>query len=106
MNTLSHIYFQKSFGYFLKGLNLNSDEDEMRIDYIREAREKDENNNDISLSSRASLNLMQNIHFAELDNDDIQLSDSYLHKSDKSNDFLPKIEILEIDKVWRNQSLH
>ena len=98
MNTLSHIYFQKSFDYFLKGLNLDSDEDEMRIDYIREAREKDENNNDISLSSRASLNLMQNIHFAELDNDDIQLSDSYLHKSDKSNDFLPKIEILEIDK--------
>ena len=98
MNTLSHIYFQKSFDYFLKGLNLDSDEDEMRIDYIREAREKDENNNDVSLSSRASLNLMQNIHFAELDNEDIQLSDSYLHKSDKSNDFLPKIEILEIDK--------
>ena len=98
MNTLSHIYFQKSFDYFLKGLNLDSDEDEMRIDYIREAREKDESNNDISLSSRASLNLMQNIHFAELDNDDIQLSDSCLHKSDKSNDFLPKIEILEIDK--------
>ena len=99
LNTLSQLYSQKSFDYFLKGLNLDSDEDEMRIDYIREAREQDENNNDISSSSsRASLNLMQNIHFAELDNDDIQLSDSYLHKSDKSNDFLPKIEILEIDK--------
>ena len=93
------IYSQKNYDYFLKGLNLDSDEDEMRIDYIREAREQDENNNDISSSaSRASLNLMQNIHFAEVDNDDIQLSDSYLHKSEKSNDFLPKIEILEIDK--------
>lgn len=93
------IYSQKNYDYFLKGLNLDSDEDEMRIDYIREAREQDENNNDISSSaSRASLNLMRNIHFAEVDNDDIQLSDSYLHKSEKSNDFLPKIEILEIDK--------
>ena len=99
VKNLCVLYSQKNYDYFLKGLNLDSDEDEMRIDYIREAREQDENNNDISSSaSRASLNLMQNIHFAEVDNDDIQLSDSYLHKSEKSNDFLPKIEILEIDK--------
>ena len=99
VKNLCVLYSQKNYDYFLKGLNLDSDEDEMRIDYIREAREQDENNNDISSSaSRASLNLMQNIHFAEVDNDDIQLSDSYLHKSEKSNDFLPKIEILEIEK--------
>ena len=66
--------------------HLDSDEDEMRINYIRELKEQDENNNNVS-SSESSYNLMGNIHYAHLELDDVQLSNE--NKSQHTDDFFP-----------------
>lgn len=66
---------------------LDSDEDEMRIDYLREIKLKDENNNNVESESESeSLNLMGNVQFAELALNDVSLSDN---ETSKEDDYLP-----------------
>ena len=67
-------------------IKLDSDEDEMRIDYQR----RDVNNNDVDVSDGDdSLNMMDNIHFAELKIAEVRLSDSDVEE--KPDDFLPNV---------------
>lgn len=69
-------------------IKLDSDEDEMRIDYMRGSK-LDANNNIVEeVDSDTSLNMMQNIQFAELQFGQLELSDSEIQKPD---DFLPNV---------------
>ncbi|XP_066915876.1 uncharacterized protein C19orf44-like isoform X2 [Clytia hemisphaerica] len=70
-------------------LKLDSDEDEMRIDYMRDSKQRDINNN-IVVSDDEQNNLMQNIQFAELQLGDVELSsNNYSQKLD--DDFMPNV---------------
>lgn len=78
-----------------KKIHLDSDEDEMRIDYLRE-KSVDVNNNNVDDvdDDDGDLNLMENIHFAELNFNDIDLTDEEDLKKKKKNqskDFLPNL---------------
>lgn len=83
-------------------LALDSDEDEMRIDYMRAIRKKkfDKNNNEINTDSDSDddgpLNLLQNIHFAELKIGDFELSDTEL-KVNKPDDFIPQLYTVNVN---------
>ena len=71
-------------------IKLDSDEDEMRIDYMNGSK-LDANNNivDDDSDSEKPLNIMQNIQFAELQFDQLQLSDN--EAPQKLDDFLPNV---------------
>jgi len=70
-------------------IKLDSDEDEMRIDYQRK-NSRDVNNNDAGASDGdESLNMMENIHFAELKIAEVELSDNEV--GEKPDDFLPNV---------------
>lgn len=85
----------------LHQIKLDSDEDEMRMDYIRE-NTVDENNNDVDESSDDDINLMNNIHFAELEIDEVNLSDDNLKKKKSTKDFLPRL--YSVDNVEVSKS--
>ncbi|XP_065644344.1 uncharacterized protein C19orf44 [Hydra vulgaris] len=88
----------------LGNLRLDSDEDEMRINYMRELNEIDENNNILS-SSESSYNVMGNIHYAQLELDEVQLSaDNKLENKNDSLDFFPVLHNLHENNPRSNEN--
>lgn len=69
-------------------IKLDSDEDEMRIDYMHGSKVDTNNNVVEEVDSDNSFNMMQNIQFAELQFGQLELSDNETQKPD---DFLPNV---------------